>query len=572
MLQRLAVALFVLALPGVVRAQKTPDRLLPPGSQLFLHWDGFDKHQEAYAKTAVAKMMKGDTGKFLRHVVSKVGEHLENLLSGQADKELVQTLMESLGGILQTAGKNGFALGVELRKLEPIQVEAVLVLPGGAGSEKSLFSLMQTILKLADHGAVEAEVVGRKVKHLDGGPVHLVWWAEGADAVLAFGTDAPESLLRRLLKSKKGLADRAVYKQTHSFEEFPTWARGFVDLESLGKVVRERGPEAARLIDDLGLGSLKSLTFHSGFEGPAELGVVQLHIKGPRTGLLRMLGKDKFTLADLPPMPHDITSFSADNLEMSQVYPVVVDTVEAVVRLFAPKSVQEVKDFIQKLDQDLGVSIGNDLFGSLGNMVVQYSAWAEGPLGMGGMTLIKVKDANKLATALPKAFDGLANKFGVRHKTHTYRGVKLHQIQISGWPGFILGSPTVAVYKDWLAVSRYPQAVHGFILRARGDLPAWKPSEKLQKLLAPFPNEMTGISVSDPRPGLKFVLSVTPGVLTVANTIMEQFGIAGGTGIDVNMVPNAYEATRHLFPNITVITDEGGKLRSVTRSSLAFPF
>jgi hypothetical protein len=574
MFPRLAVALVVLVMPGLAQAQKTPDRLLPPGSQLYLHWDGFDKHQEAYGKTAVARMMKGDTGKFLHALVKTLSKQLKTVMAGHLDKELVQTLLDSCGGIIQTTGKNGFALGVELRKLDPVEAQAVLVLPGGGGGEKSLLSLMRTILKLSDYDAKEVDVLGRKVQHLEGGPVHLVWWAEDGDAVLAFGTDAPESLLRRVLKGKKKIADRAVYKQLHAFEEFPTWARGFVDLDSLGKVVSARGPEAARLIEDLGLGSLKSLTFHSGFDGPAELGVVQLNMDGPRKGLLRLLGKDKFTLADLPAMPADITAFSADNLEMSQLYPVVVDTVEAVVRLFAPAKVQEVKAVIQKADDALGIKIGEDLFGSLGNMVVQYSAWAEGPLGLGQITLIKVKDASKLEKSLVKAFAALRDQFGVTLTTHTYHGVKTHQIRLSGpsWVSMFFGSPTFAIYKDWLAFSSYPQPVQGFILRSKGELPAWKTSEKMQKLLGPFPKEMTGIKVSDPRPGVKFLLSVMPPALTVLNAVMEQFGGGHGTGIDVNLVPNAYEATRHLFPNITVITDEGGKLRSVSRSSLPFPF
>jgi hypothetical protein len=573
MLHRFGLLLLVLGLPGVARAQETPDRLLPPGSQLFLHWDGFDKHQEAYGKTAIAKMMKGDTGKFLRAVLHRIREQGEMALSGQLDKELVQTLIESCTGILETAGKNGFALGVELRKVEPVQVEAVLVLPGGGRGEKSLLSLLQAVLKLSGKEAQQVEAVGRKVQHLDGGEVHLVWWGEGADAVLAFGTDPPESLVRRLFKGKTKLTDRSLYKQVRGFEEFSTWARGFVDLTHLGKVVRARGANAARLVDDLGLDSLKSLTFYSGFDGPAELGVVELHLAGPRKGLLRILGKQKFTLADLPPLPQDITSFSADNLELSEIYPAVVQTVEAVVRLLMPEKLKDVQSALQEADAKLGLKIGEDLFGSLGNLLVQYSAWAEGPLGLGQVTLIKLKDSKKLEKALARLVKGLAGVgFSVRLKTRTYHGAKLHEVGMAGPGGFLFGSPTYTIYKDWLAVSVYPQPVEGFILRARGELPAWQASERMHKLLAPFPREMTGLSVSDPRPGLKLLLSVTPALLAAVNSTLEQLGLGVGSGIDVSLVPNAYEATRHLFPNITVITDDGNKVRPVTRSSLPFPF
>jgi hypothetical protein len=40
---------------------------------------------------------------------------------------------------------------------------------------------------------------------------------------------------------------------------------------------------------------------------------------------------------------------------------------------------------------------------------------------------------------------------------------------------------------------------------------------------------------------------------------------------DVNSVPNAHEATRHLFPNVSVVSDDGKQLRQETRASLALP-
>jgi hypothetical protein len=581
MLQRLAVALLVLAAPAAARAQKTPDRLLPAGSQLYLNWDGFGKHKAEYDKTAVAQMMKGDMGQFLRSTLRHAEEQLKTVLAGQIDAELLQSLTESCAGIMHTAGQHGFALGVEVRKLDPPDVQAVLVLPKGGGSEKSVLSLLRTVLKLAGKEAKQTDVLGRKVFHHEEGPVHLAWWADDGDAVVALGTEGPESLLRRLAK-KKGITDRPLYKQVHAFEEFKPWARGYIDLAGLTKVIAGFRPEAAKLIDELGLASLKSLTFHSGFDGPAELGLVQLDVGTARKGILRLLSKDKFTLADLPPMPADITSFSADSLEVSQLYPVVVQAVESVVRIFAPDQAQQVKNVLKQAEQTIGVNIGEDIFGVLGSTVVQYNAWAEGPLGLGQVTLIKVKDADKLEKSLAKLFKGLNNfpNVSVKLKTSKYHGVKLHQIhgQAQGPPGtsfplFAFSLPTYAIHKDWLLISQYPQPIQGFILRDAGELPAWKPSAEVQKALASFPKEVIGVSVSDPRPGLKLVLSLLPAGLSALNSVMQFAGLpVGKDGFDVGLVPNAYEATRHLFPNVTVTTEEGGKVRSLTRSSLPFPF
>jgi hypothetical protein len=42
-------------------------------------------------------------------------------------------------------------------------------------------------------------------------------------------------------------------------------------------------------------------------------------------------------------------------------------------------------------------------------------------------------------------------------------------------------------------------------------------------------------------------------------------------GFDVGLIPNAQEATRHLFPNVEVVSLNGNTLRLETRASLALP-
>ena len=81
---------------------------------------------------------------------------------------------------------------------------------------------------------------------------------------------------------------------------------------------------------------------------------------------------------------------------------------------------------------------------------------------------------------------------------------------------------------------------------------------------------MVAIAVSDPRPGLKFVFSLAPPAVALLNSFTAQF--APGAQFDVNLIPNGLEATQHLFPNITVTTDDGKKVRIETRASLMLPF
>src|SRR5262249_6558712 len=115
---------------------------------------------------------------------------------------------------------------------------------------------------------------------------------------------------------------------------------------------------------------------------------------------------------------------------------------------------------------------------------------------------------------------------------------------------------TLSLHKDWLLISKLPQPIQGFILRDKGELPSWKADGDVDKALAPFPKEFTSIDVSDPRPGVKLILSTAPALFTIGNAFIPK-AIPGMRPFDVTLVPHAQFAVRHLFPNVTVTTDDG---------------
>src|SRR5262249_51459394 len=85
MLRRIGLALLVFALPEAARAADVaPEELLSAGTQLYVRWDGIDAHKDAYSKTALGKMLKGDTGKFVQSVYKQVQETLGSGLTVQA--------------------------------------------------------------------------------------------------------------------------------------------------------------------------------------------------------------------------------------------------------------------------------------------------------------------------------------------------------------------------------------------------------------------------------------------------------------------------------------------------------
>jgi hypothetical protein len=65
---------------------------------------------------------------------------------------------------------------------------------------------------------------------------------------------------------------------------------------------------------------------------------------------------------------------------------------------------------------------------------------------------------------------------------------------------------------------------------------------------------------------MKQILSIAPLIAGTANSF------APDSKFEVGTLPNAQEATRHLFPNVSVTSDDGKTLRLETRASLQLPF
>jgi hypothetical protein len=287
---------------------------------------------------------------------------------------------------------------------------------------------------------------------------------------------------------------------------------------------------------------------------------------GPRKGALQLLTGKPFRLSDVPPLPPDVVSWTMTNLDMAITYDVGVQAAEGVVRIVAPDNLAQLKEFLKQADALTGVDLRKDLLGALGGQAVFYSSPAEGPLSLGQTLVVKVKDGKKAQDTLDMVVKNLAKNTGadLTLKKKMYRGVELRELHFRQEGFFFV--PTYALYKDWLVVGYFPQSVQGFILRASGELPAWKPDARLQASLEALPKEFVSISVTDPVPSVKQVLSIAP----LIGGLIRSF--APDSKFEIGALPNAHEATRHLFPNVSIVTDNGKTLRMETRASLALPF
>jgi hypothetical protein len=317
---------------------------------------------------------------------------------------------------------------------------------------------------------------------------------------------------------------------------------------------------------------MKNLQFHSGFDGLAERSVVEADVSSPRKGLLSLASQKKISLKDLPVLPDDLRTFTASSANLSKSYDVISNLIIGVLSVAAPDQVDNVKDSIKAFEGAVGVDISKDFFENFGDTIVTYNSPSDGFFGTGALVAIQIKDGKKMTTTLEKLIKAIPVNPGgeLTMKKKAYHGGSIMQLTMSN-PQFNSHLATIGIYKNWLVYAQYPQAIKGFILRQEGVLPAWAPDESLTKVLKQFPSEFNGIAVSDPRPIVRTALSITPFVMNIVNTV-GPFGVPGFRPFDLDTIPHAGEATRFLFPNVTISTDDGKRVRSESRGSLLLPF
>jgi hypothetical protein len=574
MSRRLAMLVALLLVPGAARAEDAPERLLPAGTQLYLRWDGLEDHQASYARTALGKMMQEDTGKFLavvyQQIQAAVGESLTvpQVLGGLEPDQLQQIQEDVVEApkLLPVLTRRGLVIAAEVRSIQPPQAQLTLILPGAGVEPRPFLSAMRLAAVTSKQKTKESKIDGAVVTSIEAGPVQLVWWIDAKDAVLVVGTDKPEAVVQRARQKTDRLADNPQFQKVRDFKGFETALRGFLDTAALVKLGRAQGKEVAQVIDDLGLTGLQGVRYYLGFDLPAERGLIEVDLPGPRKGLFKFADSKPFSLADLPPLPSDAVSFAAVRFDLGSLYDRIVKAAESIAGAISPLAPAAVHAALIATDAKLGLSLRHDLIGSLGDLVVMYNSPIDGPVNLGTVALLRVKDEAKLAKALEQLSKALAELSGANLKVHkrNYHGAELRELYVKS-QGFVF-LPTYTIHKGWLAIGMYPQPVQGFVLRTAGELPVWKAGPDIVPSLDRLPKEFAYVSVSDPRPTVKQVLSVAPFIGASIRSFSPE------SKFDVGALPHGEMATRHLFPNVSVGTDDGTTLRIQSRTSLQLPF
>jgi hypothetical protein len=592
--------LLLLVLAAAARADIPPERLLPPTTQVYYRWDGVAAHKDAYAKSARGQMLAGDTGRFLAALYERLiqagikyqfgqpmlrGEDPDALAARHADFKLVTRLPPLLADTGVVVGfeirppairlehiQRVFGIGVYKDKSDPLadlDVQLTAILPNAAGRPEP--AALLRLLK--DAKPTEVKHLGRTATEVQVDAVRVALWAEGKHVVVTVGTKPAATAIERVARAGDGITTHPLYRGLDRKQPFEVVSRGYGDVASLWRVVKllaigSGDRIAVPVLELTGLPAVQSFRMWEGFDGAESRGTAEAELSGPREGVAKLYKAGKFELKDLPPLPAEVNRWSAGVFDVTAGYEMLLgffalqelagsrgDKAEFLARR------QELAD---EIDGVLGMKLG-DMLANLRDLGVTYQTPGDGFLNAGQVFAVRVRDAGEFKKQF-RQFTGGLEKLGrgeIKVTRRAYEGVDTLEFATKE-NGFF--RPTGCVCGDWMVWGFYPQAVHGFILRSKGKLPAWRPDDRTAKLLAAVPPGPAAVQYTDPRPTVKLLLSAGQPFAEYLNGTKDLRGM-----FDPGLLPNPEEACRPLFPGLHWTHNDGKTIRWESRESLALP-
>jgi hypothetical protein len=605
-------------------ADPAPEKLLPASTQLFVKWDGIAAHRDAYKNSFWGDLMAGPTGDSVRALLARGPKLLgssvlaDPLLDGKPPAELKANLadLKAVEKVVELVADRGIIVAAEVREPAPTikglgqalgglvggkmpgpeallpDAQVIVIVPDVGDRADILFGTMRLVMKKLDAKVEPFGKKGFQIRAEGNGPIqlHAAWWSEGPHFILYAGSRKPGDVAAELTANvaKGGVTGHPLFQRSLKTGDFESVTRGFVDTEKVINLAKNlAGPFVPGLkerLDSTGIAGLKAVVFSSGFDGKESRALYEFDVPGERKGITKVLKNVPLGLNDLPPMPPDVSRFSALRVDPTATYDAGLGLVEFLtmnqefgVEEDAGKNnpsavIKARKDYLaREADKFLGIAVSEDLLPHLGDKVVVFQSPTEGLQVFGTVVCISVKDAAKVKTAVDRvqrALEAIANS-PIKVRKKTLKGVEYREFYARG---FGVVTPTYAIVDDWLVVAGHPQGVQGVILRAKSDLPKWKPDAATAKRLAKMPADGCGLQYNDPK-------STASNLCTIGPLFLSAFGMRGAFNetesdfdpIDVGIVPNAHELNRHLFPNLTVTRDDGKTIRIEVNESFSLP-
>jgi prepilin-type processing-associated H-X9-DG protein len=307
---------------------------------------------------------------------------------------------------------------------------------------------------------------------------------------------------------------------SHSFSYFNVDA--FFDRMT----ATDDGEEAAKMIDTLGLASLKAAGVSSTIVGKGFKDVAYVHAPGERRGIMKLMTARTDIQNMLPYFPEDVAALYALSID----FPGLWQEFQRIMREIDPDEAEEVAKGIAEFEQQVELSVEKDIVGMFDGRIAIGTAGAPLPFPQ---VLLAAKLRNG---AQPERVIGKLLAAAQQQPTETeYEGHRIFTMIIPGAPI----APSYTVHGDCLLFGISPPLLKSALSRLSTPSRSAADAPKVKEALGQVPKPGTAFSYSDTAVGFTTMyVSLMPFLQAQQHVIP----------INLAELPPAEDIAKHLFP------------------------
>jgi hypothetical protein len=533
-------------------------RYIPAKSLVvYVEFDGLDQHSGAWKKSAFYKLLNE----------TKLGLLLEDLTIQAIEKLIASSPAGTMPRaaevleIIKAVARDGFAFGL----CEPSPMVFV-VRNGSRNGVLPIIRRFDPKAKVERRGARTLNVTGKD----DG---QSGWWVEGDDLVVfSLGARSASSIIAALEGTEASATTHPIRVDLARPEsDFEPVLFAFVDLSA---------PKIQADLNTAGVGGLKHVDYRWGFQNDAVYSVFRISApspRGPVLGLIESALTPTFEKTNLPPIPANITSWTAFSFNPGALWGSLSGYVKAAeAKAGQAEGGSGMAKFEQAFAQNIKVRIKEDLLDKLGPKWLFYSEvdMLNPSSKPRGVLLAEIRNSAGLAPSLDRLM-AVADS-AIQGQKANPRAPRLRKLQ--GTPsGYQLTFPRGALPPP------YPKDFSLTMLVGRNHLAfgldepetravlaakAWTPGPDYAAAFSKLPSNLVALSVSDPRSTLPELIATLPETFSKLNAMMAAMPNAPPPlifKIDRSKLPPAAEVRRRLFPGTMAVSLDSGGLKIITR-------
>lgn len=319
-------------------------------------------------------------------------------------------------------------------------------------------------------------------------------------------------------------------------------------------------PAAAQAYSKLGLDSLGSAVYTSTVVGRGFVDKVLLQFPEGRKGVFASLeGSGEDYAKHMALIPADVLGASWSRVDFGGLYGTVKDTVSSVL---GPIATAPIAGNAAIIENELGISLEEDLIGAIGKNFVVYTPKPSMMMGMalsGGfgqqVMMIEIEDEERFESALAKVWAHLEERMKTMQaqqpdtpappasfSTEPFGDDTIYTVRVTMPQMPIQLTPAVAVKDGWLYVSGHSQGIKNILGAPAATAPGILTNSAYMDAAAICGPANAGASYTDTATLFETLYSVAGIALPMA---LAQFG--GEAPIDQTLLPESGVIKQHLF-------------------------